>query len=151
MWHVTRATWHVGGVNIPSKFQLPSIYCLWFMILWRLEDTARYMGLLQAPAEGFGRGFLLIMLFWPIFGNFWCPVVTLVTFSSNLSNFETNSKKLKKIPKKSKSKKKNSFKNPKINLKKIKKKVSKWSKIQKSLEQKNPFFPLFLCWKKASS
>ena len=26
----------------------------------------------------------LIILFWPIFGNFWCPVVTVVTFSSNL-------------------------------------------------------------------
>ena len=26
------------------------------------------------------------MLFGPIFGSFWCPVVTLVTFSSNLSN-----------------------------------------------------------------
>ena len=34
---VTRDTWHVtclGGVNIPSKFQLPSSYGLWFMILW---------------------------------------------------------------------------------------------------------------------
>ena len=30
----------------------------------------------------------LIMLFWAIFGIFWCPVVTLVTFSINLSNFE---------------------------------------------------------------
>ena len=28
----------------------------------------------------------LIVLFGPIFGNFWCPVVTLVTFSSNISN-----------------------------------------------------------------
>ena len=47
MWHVTRDTWHVthdmwhvtpdtfGGVNILSKFQLPSSYRLWFMILWR--------------------------------------------------------------------------------------------------------------------
>ena len=40
MWHVTRDTWHVtcdtfGGVNIISKFQLPSSYRLWFMILWR--------------------------------------------------------------------------------------------------------------------
>ena len=47
MWHVTRNTWHVirdtwhltrntfGGVNILSKFQLPSSYRLWFMILWR--------------------------------------------------------------------------------------------------------------------
>ena len=39
-WHVTRDTWHVtrdtfGGVNILSKFQLPSSYRLWFLILWR--------------------------------------------------------------------------------------------------------------------
>ena len=33
------------------------------------------------------------MLFGPIFGDFWCPVVTVVTFSSNLSNFERNQKK----------------------------------------------------------
>ena len=33
-WHVTCDTWHVWGVNILSKFQLPSSYRLWFMILW---------------------------------------------------------------------------------------------------------------------
>ena len=42
MWHVTCDTWHMtcemfGGVNILSKFQLPSSYCFWFMILWRSE------------------------------------------------------------------------------------------------------------------
>ena len=62
---------------------------------YRLEDTARYAGLLLAPAEDFGLwlrlvGQELIMLFWATLGNFWCPVVTLVTFSSNLSNFEKN-------------------------------------------------------------
>ena len=68
-----------------------------------LEDTARYAGLLLAPAEGFGfrlRFFRakkeLIMLFWHIFGKFWCPVVSLVSFSSNLSNFERNPRKPKK-------------------------------------------------------
>ena len=40
-WHVTRDTWHVtchmfGGVNILSKFQLPSSYRLWFMISWKI-------------------------------------------------------------------------------------------------------------------
>ena len=47
MWHVTRDTWHMtrdtwhmtcdmfGWVNILSKFQPPSSYCLWFMILLR--------------------------------------------------------------------------------------------------------------------
>ena len=48
MWHVTRDTWHMThdmrhvtwdmlwGVNIFSKFQLPSSSGLWFMIFWRL-------------------------------------------------------------------------------------------------------------------
>ena len=51
--------------------------------------------ILIAPAEGFGQGFIcplgkkdLIVLVRLIFGNFWCPVITLVTFSSNLGNFE---------------------------------------------------------------
>ena len=40
MWHMTRDTWQVthdtfGGVNILSKFHLPSFYRLWFLILWR--------------------------------------------------------------------------------------------------------------------
>ena len=38
MWHVTHNMWHMtclGGVNILSKFQLPSSYRLWVMILWR--------------------------------------------------------------------------------------------------------------------
>ena len=64
---------------------------LYYFYIYILEDTARYAGLLLAPAEGFGRGFFCpsgkkraFLLFWPIFGNFWCPVVTMVTFSSNL-------------------------------------------------------------------
>ena len=65
-----------------------------------LENTARYAGLLLAPAEGFEhwprqkKGF--IMLFWLVFGDFWCPVVTLVIFSGNLSKFEKYQKKTKK-------------------------------------------------------
>ena len=43
----------------------------------------------------------LVMLFLPIFGDFWCPVETVVTFSSNLSNFERN-KKTKKSKKSNK-------------------------------------------------
>ena len=38
---VTCDTWHVtclGGVNILSKFQLPSFYRLWFIILWRYGE-----------------------------------------------------------------------------------------------------------------
>ena len=37
MWRVTRDKWHVSRLGgwFLSKFQLPSSYCLWFMILWR--------------------------------------------------------------------------------------------------------------------
>ena len=66
------------------------------------------------------------------FDNFWCPVVTLVTFSSNISNFERNPKKTKNIQKEIQKISKNfqnletqkSPKNPKIQkqIKKIKKK-----------------------------
>ena len=76
-------------------------------ILFVIEDMARYAGLLQAPTEGFGRGFFCpwgkkerIMRFWPIFGNVLCLVITLVTFGSNLSNFERNSKKTPAPPQK---------------------------------------------------
>ena len=101
-------------------------------MLSTLKDTSRYAGLLLAPAEGFGpqpRAFFalrakkkLIMLFKPILGHFWCPVVTLVAFSSNVSNFKKNPKSQLKILKKSKKKlnilknskkiQKKSFKNP---------------------------------------
>ena len=39
-----------------------------------------YAGQLLAPAEGFGQGKKINMLFWPILGNFFM-------ISSNLSNF----------------------------------------------------------------
>ena len=103
-----------------------------------LEDTARYAGLLLAPAEGFGlqpRHFFafrakndLIMLLWPIFGFFWCPVVTLVTLSSNLKNLVWNSLKSKIIKKKPKI--------SKIN-KKIKKSMKSYNEIQKNHLKKN--------------
>ena len=74
-----------------------------------LEDTAHYASLLLASAEGFGlqpRDLLalwakkdLIMLVWPILDHFWCPVVTLVTFISTLSNF-LNLKRMTPPPKK---------------------------------------------------
>ena len=116
--------------------------------LSRLEDTARYAGLLLAPAEGFGRGFFalrakneLFMLFWPILGDFWCPVVTVVTFSSNLSNFERtqkngkiqqeNSKNSKKLKKIQKSKKIHNPKSP-TKIQKIQKKSKKSIKNPKN-------------------
>ena len=51
--------------------------------------TSSSCGGLRPSAEAFfalGAKKELFMLFWPIFGDFWCPVVTVVTFSSNLSN-----------------------------------------------------------------
>ena len=49
----------------------------------------------------FGQIFLAFYAVWPIFGKFVCPVVTLVTFSSNHSNFKGNPppKKVQKNPK----------------------------------------------------
>ena len=79
----------------------------WFPLFivqwWKLEDTARYAGLLLAPAEGFGRHF-----FFPsgkkksllcCFGPFLAIFGVLVTFSSNISK---NTKKSKQIQKNSK-------------------------------------------------
>ena len=58
------------------------------------------------------------MLFWPLFGNLWCPVVTMVTFSSNLINFERKKDKNLKEKKKRKSQKiQKSQKKPKKNRK----------------------------------
>ena len=78
----------------------------------------------------------LIMLFWPIFGNFWCPVVTLVTFSSNFGNFERNPEKNKKIQRKLKKIKKNSkkFKNPN-NIQKIQNIQKQNKKYQKNSQK----------------
>ena len=83
---------------------------------YKLGDTALYAGLLLASAEGFG---LLPRLFLPfgqkrpyqaVLAHFWFPVVTLVTFSSNISKFEENPppKKSKKNPKKNQKIKKKS-------------------------------------------
>ena len=75
------------------------------LIVWSLEGTARYAGFtssscggLLPPAEAFfalraKKG--LFMLFLLTLGLFWCLVVTSVTFSGNLSNFEKKSKKQK--------------------------------------------------------
>ena len=53
----------------------------------RLEDTARYAGLLLAPAEGFGRGFFCPSgkkrAYYAVLAHFWHFLVS----SSNLGNF----------------------------------------------------------------
>ena len=85
---------------------------------------ACYAGLVLAPAEGFDWGFFGPLgkkrAYYAVLAHFWqflvCLVVTLVTCSSNLRNFERNPKKLKEIkknPKELKFKKKS----PKINKK----------------------------------
>ena len=70
-----------------------------------LEGTTCYAGFLLAPAEGFSlwqRLFCplgkkgLFTLFVLTLCHFWCSVVTSVTFSSNLSNFDQIQKHLKK-------------------------------------------------------
>ena len=68
-----------------------------------LEATARYAGLLIAPAEGFGLRPWLFLAFghgffcpsakktyYAVLAHFWFSVVTLVTFNSNLSNVVRN-------------------------------------------------------------
>ena len=75
------------------------------------------------------------MLFWLTLGHFLCSVVTSVTFSSNLWNFEKNPKNPKKI-----------FKNPKISKKKnfkIQKNPKKKHKEPQTFQNvsKNPKIP----------
>ena len=58
---------------------------------------ACYADQLLAPAEGFGRGFFSGQKranydVVPISGHFACLVVTLVTFSRNINNFEEKKK-----------------------------------------------------------
>ena len=56
------------------------------------------------------------MRFWPILGHFLRSVVTLVSFSSNISNFEKNANIIKKNPKMSKIKKNPNIPKTKKNL-----------------------------------
>ena len=71
-----------------------------------LEDTARYAGLLLAPAESFGlwpRVFLPfgqknnLSWFLANFRQLWCPVVTLVTLKEYKNSKKNPKKKQKKI------------------------------------------------------
>ena len=74
---ITWSVWGLSLVNPPSLLKVFFYFCLHYI----LGPSAEAFVALRAKRE-------LIMLFWPILGHFWCPVVTLVTFSSNLSNFE---------------------------------------------------------------
>ena len=122
-WGLYQCSWWEGNIYVwlflsPQDLSiLPYRYETFYQRIrhWRSfsvwKETRRYSPLRRPTSSYCGglrpRHFLpfeqkkaLIMLFWPIFGNFWCPVVTLVAFSSNLRNFEMNLKKNKKIPQK---------------------------------------------------
>ena len=78
---------------------------------------ARYAGQPLAPAEGFGlRPWLLLtfgqkglimLFFFAHLGQFWCSVVTYVTFRSNINNTEEKSFNYTKNNKSIKEKKNN--------------------------------------------
>ena len=63
MWHVTCAIWHgtcdmqhvtcdmLRGMNILSKFQLPSSSGLWIMIFWRLWGKGWLIDLMSDEAD----------------------------------------------------------------------------------------------------
>ena len=77
-----------------------------FKIFRCLKKKVIFFGFFQIIFSGLGwtgelwsRKKDLIM---PILGLFLCPVVTVVTFSSNLSNFKKNTKRPKNVQKKSK-------------------------------------------------
>ena len=70
-----------------------SVNCIQYSVCTRrYGPTSSSCGELQLSAEAKKE---LLCCFGPFFGNFWCSVVTLVTFSNNLRNFERNLKKLK--------------------------------------------------------
>ena len=71
------------------------------MVDFEEEKSTGVHPIIVAPVEVFGQKRELIILFWPILGLFWSPVVTLVTFSSILSNFEKNPKNEKRNTKQS--------------------------------------------------
>ena len=84
---ILKEWWKRGEVAVKYIFMCPILHV---NMLRKLEGTARYAGLLLAPAEGFG---LRPRLFLP-FGqkkSFLCSFGLLrpfLVFSSNLSNFE---------------------------------------------------------------
>ena len=109
---LSRYCWNTIKYAGGESHQKTSVYCL---TLFLLINTRRYSPLrglsssscggLRPTAEAFyalRAKKELFMLFWLTLGHFWCSVVTSVTFSSNLSNFEKNSKNPKKIQKNSK-------------------------------------------------
>ena len=129
--------WYWGLMRPPSKLEDRNSPLPGEIKAFKVKNIRRY-GPLRGPTSSSCGGLRpsaeaffahrakkeLIMLFWPIFSNFWCLVITLVTFSNNIRNFERNPKKPKKIRKKSKKDQKNS----KSKIKKNQKNVKKYSK-----------------------
>ena len=89
-------------------------------VLPRLEGAARYAGFISSSCGGLRplakvsvalwAKKVLFMIFWLTLGHFWCSLLTLVTFTSKISNFEKKSTKIHK----NSNKYKNNTKNPKI-------------------------------------
>ena len=82
--------------------QILNVLCTWKY--WKsftsiLKYTARYAGLLWPRLFlPFGQKIEFIMLFWPILGHFWCPVVTLVTGCLSVPNFGTDGHVCPSVP-----------------------------------------------------
>ena len=149
-----RAEILVSNIVYCPDLSCPIVSCKYYQKI-RPATRAYFQLLRRASAEAFfalQAKKELIMRFWAIFGNFWCLVVTLVIFSSNLCNFERNPKKPKKIQRKSKKfhkiskNPKNPKKNPKIQKIQTISKKSKESqkKIAKSIT--NQKFQKFQKW-----
>ena len=94
------------------------------IILTILIQTRRY-GPLRGPTF---RDHYAVLVH---FGNFLCPVVTLVIFSSNISNFEMNPKEIQKKIQNSPKFPKNPLQTQKIQI------LSKMVKKSKNLEKKS--------------
>ena len=126
-----QVTWWTLRVQSEVKkiWDYKNFFLIFCFFINELENTTCHAGLLLTPTEGLAGFFLpfwqkkreLIMLFWHIFGDFWCLVVTLVTFSSNFSNIERNPKKKQKKILKGRRKKDKFLKSKK--MKQIQKKI----------------------------
>ena len=141
-----------------------------------LYNTTCYTGFTSSSCGGLrprgetGQNKSFFLMFCLTLGQFWCSVLTSVTFSSALRNFQKNPKnpkksqknpKYHKISKIKKKKSKNPWKSPKTQKIHYKKpqKLKEFTKYQKNHEiwkhvKKNLFFPPqklenFLCQKNA--
>ena len=103
IWHLSKTIWHLHKIpwHLDTWSDMKEIgtdcFALFLYVL-TLEGTARYAGFTSSscggllhPAEAcfaLRAKKEIFMLFWLTLGHVWCSVVTSVTFSSNISNFE---------------------------------------------------------------